>query len=73
MFDQRDQRVPRYRESSIRQPAAQLPVAELFARTELLKSFDGPSDIYIARLMHVAGSRGGVECAGSETGKLIEL
>lgn len=46
--------------------------------TELLKSFDGPSDpwIYIARLMHVAarGREGGVREEGerSETGKLIE-
>lgn len=42
MFDQRDQRAPRYRESSIR-PAAQLPVAELFARPHgIIEKFRWP-------------------------------
>lgn len=54
----------------------------LLGRTELLKSFDGPSDsrIYIVRLTHVAGAgekRGGrgkrKRGERSETGKLVEL
>lgn len=54
----------------------------LLGRTELLKSFDGPSDsrIYIVRLTHVAGAGEEGEGEGkrkrgerSETGKLIEL
>lgn len=86
MFDQRDQRAPAPPRKLY--PGSQRPnfpwPGFLLGRTELLKSFDGPSDsrIYIVRLTHVAGAggRGRGEGGGkrrrgerSETGKLIEL
>lgn len=62
MFDQGDQQalaLPRKLYPGSQQP--NFPwLSFLLGRTELLKSFDGPSYswIYIARLMHVVGEKG---------------